>query len=214
MLKLIYLAHRKPGFTPDEFVCRWRRHGALGMSQPLWRFARGYVQCEPIRPAPLAGASQDYDAIACYMVDDAMLTGMTDDDMPGAIAMAEDELETFSRPIPEDCLWVEAEAIKPGILGGITAFLFFKDSAAARACAEACADKDSLDRVILNTADSGARGLQANTLPYGAVLELSARHVPALQAGVEDGDNSVLAQADLAVVTREAVLWDRMDAAS
>lgn len=30
MLKMIYLARRKSGFTFDEFVRRWRKHGALG----------------------------------------------------------------------------------------------------------------------------------------------------------------------------------------
>jgi len=34
-MKLIYLARRKPGFTPDEFTCRWRLHGARGMQQSL-----------------------------------------------------------------------------------------------------------------------------------------------------------------------------------
>ena len=42
MLKLIYLARRKPGFTVDEFVRRWRKHGALGMEQAIWRHAIGY----------------------------------------------------------------------------------------------------------------------------------------------------------------------------
>ena len=58
MLKLMYLAKRKPGFTTDQFVCRWRMHGATAMAQPLWRHALGYIQAEPIRPAPIAGASE------------------------------------------------------------------------------------------------------------------------------------------------------------
>ena len=76
---------------------------------------------EPIRPAPLPGASDAFDAIACYMVTDDMFTRMTEADMPGALAMAEDELETFAGPIPEVSLWVREERIKPGELGGITA---------------------------------------------------------------------------------------------
>jgi len=209
MLKLIYLAKRKPGFTADEFVCRWRKHGALGMAQPLWRFALGYVQAEPIRPAPLPGASEEFDAVACYMVDDAMFSGMTDEDMPGAMKMVEDELETFSGPIPEVSLWVNEERIVPGELGGITAFLFFEDAAAARDCAERVRGAADLHRVILNTRDDNTVGAEANTLPYAAVLELSASGTGALVDAVK-ADQGLLEAADVAVVTREAVLWDRM----
>jgi len=209
MLKLIYLARRKPGFTVDEFVRRWRRHGALGMSQPLWRFALGYVQAEPIRPAPIPGASEDSDAIACYMVSDDMFTGMTEDDIPGAMAMAEDELQTFSGPIPEVSLWVNEEHIVPGELGGITAFLFFEDASAARACAEKVRGANGLHRATLNIRDDKAMGAEANTLPYEAVLELSAASAPALAAAVSSSSD-LLAAADLAVITREAVLWDRL----
>ncbi len=206
MMKLIYLARRKPGFTFDEFVCRWRQHGALGMSQPLWRFALGYVQAEPIKPAPIAGASDDYDAVACYMVTDDMFASMTDDDMPGAMAMAQDELETFSGPIPGVSLWVSEQHFKPGELGGITAFLFFTDASTARGIAERAGDAPQLNRVILNLQDDSRGGSEANTLPYSAVVELSASNVPDLEAAA----SALLGDADVAVVTREAVLWDRL----
>ena len=206
MLKLIYLARRKPGFSFDEFVCRWRQHGALGMAQPLWRFALAYVQAEPIKPAPIAGASDDYDAVACYMVTDDMFNSMTDDDMPGAIAMAQDELETFSGPIPGVSLWVSEQHIKPGELGGITAFLFCRDASTARGIAKQARDAPQLNRVILNLQDDSRGGPEANTLPYGAVVELSANNVPDLDAATSE----LLGDADVAVVTREAVLWDRL----
>lgn len=209
MLKLIYLAKRKPGFTFDEFVRRWRKHGALGMAQPFWRFALGYVQAEPIRPAPLPGASEAFDAVACYMVNDTMFTGMTEEDLPGALAMAEDELETFSGPIPEVSLWVSEEHIVAGALGGITAFLFFTDATTARECAGRARGATGLHRVILNHRDDRTLGLQANTLPYQAILELAAASVPALVDAI-NAHEGLLEAADLAVLTREAVLWDRM----
>ncbi len=92
MLKLMYLARRKPGFTVDEFIRRWRKHGALGMEQPLWRYALGYVQAEPIRPSPMVGAAEEYDAVDCFMVQDAMFSGMTADYIAGSATMAQDEL--------------------------------------------------------------------------------------------------------------------------
>mgnify|MGYP001820140846 CR=1 FL=1 len=206
MIKLIYLAKRKPGFTFDEFVRRWRMHGALGMSQPLWRFALAYVQAESIIPAPISGASEEYDAVACYMMQDAMFTSMTEEDFPGAMAMADDELETFSGPIAEVSLWVREEPIKPGALGGITAFLFFADQSAARDIAEQVRDAQELNRVTLNLRDDSRGGPQANTLPHAAVVELSACNVPSLEAAA----GKLLAGADVTVVTREAVLWDRL----
>lgn len=209
MLKLIYLARRKPGFTFDEFVRRWRRHGALGMSQPIWRHARGYVQAEPLQPPPLAGAAEDYDAVACFMLSEEMYAGMTDADMEGAMQMAEDELETFSAPIPTTSLWVSEEHIRRGELGGITAFLFFADADSARTIAEGARETTGLNRITLNLRDD-SRGTDSNTLPYQAVVELSASSVPALAAALEAQWQDMLSASEVAVVTREAVLWDRL----
>jgi len=211
MLKLIYLARRKPDFTFDEFVCRWRMHGALAMSKPLWRFAVGYVQAEPIRPAPIAGASEEYDAVACYMVRDEMFKEMGPDDGPGAMAMAADELETFSAPIPTTSLWVDEEPVREGELGGIAAYLFCSSEETARALAEQARGEGGLDRIILNVATSeGALGPGSNTLPYAAVVELSARDVPTLAKAVGSGADGLVSRADVAVVTRDVVLWNRL----
>lgn len=213
MLKLIYLARRKPGFTFDEFVRRWRKHGALGMEQPIWRQALGYVQAEPIRPAPVAGASEAFDAVACFMVRDEMFSEMNEDDAAGSAKMAEDELETFSAPIPTVSLWVREEHITAGELGGITAYLFFKSAATAREIAERARHAAGLNRIVLNLRDDGLLGPEANTLPYAAVLELSASSVPTLAAAIESNGGGLVAASDLAVVTRAAVLWDRLQGA-
>lgn len=209
MLKLIYLAKRKPGFTVDEFVRRWRKHGALGMEQPLWRFTLGYVQAEPIRPAPIPGTSKEHDAIACLMTSDEMFNAMTEEDMAGSARMAADELETFSAPIPTVSLWVNEERIRAGELGGITAFLFFGEMEAARETALRALDAEGLNRITLNVRDSGPLAAM-NTLPYEAVVELSAPSVSSLSGALESNGEGLLPAADLAVVTREAVLWDRM----
>lgn len=208
MLKLIYLARRKPGFTFDEFVRRWRMHGATAMATPLWRYALGYVQAEPIRPSPVADTSEEFDAIACYMVTDGMFSGMTDEDTAPAAKIAEDELETFSAPIPTTSLWVREEPVRAGELGGITAFLFFSDAATARETAERAGKVEGFQRVILNLRDDESLGPESNTLPYAAVVELSASSVPRLAAAI--GGDGLLAASDLAVVTREAVLWNRL----
>jgi hypothetical protein len=46
--KTIYLAPRHPIFDRDVFIRRWRGHGELAMSLPLWRHASRYSQCDVI----------------------------------------------------------------------------------------------------------------------------------------------------------------------
>ncbi|GAB5450467.1 MAG: hypothetical protein Hals2KO_07950 [Halioglobus sp.] len=205
MLKLIYLAQRKPGFSFDEFVRRWRMHGATGMAQPLWRHTLSYVQSEPIFPAAIPGATEDYDAVATFTVRDSLFSDMTEEDVAGASIMAEDELETFSEPIANVSLWVNEKPIKAGPIGGYCAYLFFPEISAARATAEQAKEASNLIRVTLNTADE-AMG-DGNTLPYGAIIELSAASIPALS----DSVSHLVPAADLTVVTRNAVLWDTLD---
>ncbi len=210
MRKLIYLANRKPGFTFDEFVRRWRMHGARAMEQSLWRHALGYVQAEPVRPAPL-GTSDEFDAVACYMVRDDMFAAMNDEDVVGAQRMAEDELETFSAPIPTTSLWVDEERLVDGPLGGITAFLFFATEASARELAERARTGGGWSRLVLNVRqDEGPLGPAANTLPYEAIVELSAGDLLSLGRAARGGGDGWLSTADVSVVTREAVLWDRL----
>jgi hypothetical protein len=210
MLKLIYLARRKPGFSFDDFVRRWRMHGARGMEQPLWRHALGYVQAEPIRPAPLPGASEDFDAIACFMIRDEMFAAMTEEDVAGSRVIAADELETFAAPIPTTALWVTEDRLRDGDLGGIAGYLFFADEALAREVAGRASSAGGLNRVVLNRRhDDGPLGPGANTLPYQAIVELSAGSVPDLAKAVGSGGDA-LGKADVAVITREAVLWDRL----
>lgn len=208
MLKMIYLAKRKPGFSFDGFIRRWRQHGALGMSQPIWRYALGYVQAEPVIPAPIKGASEDYDAIACFMMQDEMFSGMTEEDMAGAVIMAEDELKTFAEPIPNVALWVQEDVIKAGELGGKTAFLFFEQASVAQAVADSAGAINALNRVTLNRIDSKMGDM--NTLPYQAVVELSAPTLSVLTQALEPQLQNTLAKSDVTVVAREGVFWDRM----
>ncbi len=210
MIKLIYLAKRKPGFTPDEFTRRWRMHGARGMSVSMWRHAIGYVQAEPIRPAPIPGASEEYDAVACYIVKDDAFTSepILPDDADANQLMADDELETFSGPIMPVAMFVDEEVLTPGILGGTSAYLFFADREKARKVGQSLQAAPEINRLIVNVkrTDAALGPLQGN-LPFDAVVEVSATDLPALR-NVVTGD--VLNSADVAMVTREAVLWDRM----
>jgi hypothetical protein len=208
----MYLAKRKPGFTPDQFTCRWRKHGALGMSTIGWKHMLFYSQAEPIRPTPIAGASGDYDAVAYLRTDS--------DDFywdPGPVGLAEtemmlqDELETFAGNIQPVILWVNENALKKGPPGGITAFLFFIDPATAASVGDHYRNSDTALRIVLNTVreDIQLPGVKP-LLPYKAVVEVSAIDLPALKNILEPAESAPWHLSDVAVVTREAVLWDRL----
>ncbi len=210
MLKLIYLAHRNPKFASfDEFVRRWRLHGARGMEGHFWNQAIGYVQAEPVRPTPVPGTSEEFDAIACYMVRDRAF-----DEPPSAAEanrIAQDELETFSAPIPATTLWVDEERVLEGELGGATAFLFFTELAKAREAGESALAAGGFDRITVNVrCDDGPLGPRANTLPHAAVVELSAGRIASLASALAGEQAKLLSAADPAVITREVVFWDRL----
>ncbi len=210
MQKLIYLARRHPKFASfDAFVRRWRLHGARGMQGDFWEQAIGYVQCEPLRPTPVPGTSEEFDAIACYMVRDGAFD--TPPSAEEAKAIAEDELETFAAPIPATSLWVDEERVLPGELGGVTAFLFFTDPAEAREAGRSALAAGGFDRITVNVrCDDGPFGPPANTLPHAAIVELSAGRIAALVDALGGEQADLLAAAEPAVITREAVFWDRL----
>jgi hypothetical protein len=211
-MKFMYLAKRKPGFTADQFTCRWRKHGALGMSVAGWKHMLFYSQAEPIRPVPIAGASDEYDAVAHMVADSDRFYSAPD---PAGIADAEmmlkDELETFEGNIPPVILWVNEKALKKGPPGGITAFLFFIDPRKAASVGDHYKTSDKALRVVLNNVrdDIQIPGVTPR-LPYKAVVEVSAVDLANLKTIIEPGATAPWRGADLAVVTREAVLWDRL----
>ena len=98
--KLAYLARRNPGLSREQFIRRWRQHGALAMSLPRWDSIGRYAQCDclPVPPG-LSRASQQYDGIG--------MVWFTDSD-PGSRAdrerMRADERETFSTYVDEVAL--------------------------------------------------------------------------------------------------------------
>ncbi|HEY3697483.1 EthD domain-containing protein [Phenylobacterium sp.] len=205
MSKMIYVARRKPGMTPEAFVARWRRHGALAMSLPLWRRMSRYVQASVIQPAPIAGASADYDAVGVvWQWDDARPAG----DPAGARTLEADELETFSGPIPPLLLDVDEQVLSDDGAGRTTAYLWFNDLDAARRAAETAAagaeGRPAPNRVVLN------RVSEPNpypcVLPFKAIVEISARDTDGLRR-VLGADGADPLRSDLAVVAREAILW-------
>jgi len=214
MIKSIYLAKRKPEFTHDQFVIRWRRHGALAMSQSFFgNHIRLYVQAELIQPAPLAGATADYDAVA-YLIQPGD-KALSQEELAELETMVVDEYETFSGPILPVIMQAEEKVLSKGAPGGVTAFLFFIDPAKAEPVANhyqevAAQEIAAVDRVVLNVRrDDLTVGDMSSQLPYRAVVEVSAATLARLIA-VLDHKDAPWREADLTAVSRECVMWDRI----
>jgi hypothetical protein len=96
VLKLMYLAKRKPDFTHAQFAARWRKHGALAMSLPLWRHMSGYVQADVLHPTPVPGTSEDFDGVGIlWAPSDDMWRNPQPTDVRDVQTLLEDEHHTF-----------------------------------------------------------------------------------------------------------------------
>jgi len=210
MIKLLYLEKRPPGLTRDGFIKRWRKHGALGMSTAFWRHALVYVQAEPITATPIPGVSEEFDAVAYLGYGDAAFSeALTRQDNAEAAMMLNDEGETFAVPTTGVSFWLEEERLKDAEPGGVTAFLFFNDAVAGRQVAEHYQGAGNVNRVVMNKKrDDIQLGSFELTYPYQAVVEVSAVSLDALKQ-VLGRAAAAWKRSDLAVVAREAVLWDR-----
>lgn len=208
--KNIYLARRRPGFTHDEFVIRWRQHGTLAMSQSFFREnMKVYVQAEVLQPSPVTGASDDHDAVAYFI--QPPNTTLTQRHMEELEFMALDEYETFDGAILPVILQVDEWVLKAGVPGGVTAFLFFVDPADAVPVAEHYRHVESTHRVVLNVRnEERTLGDMSSLIPYRAVVEVSACDLDLLGAVLGAGGRALWRSSDLAAITRECVLWDRV----
>jgi hypothetical protein len=204
MAKLIYIAKRNPKFTREQFIARWRKHGALAMSQQLWRQAARYVQASSIPSPSIEGASETYDAVGVlWFKDDSHMVAPTPADVADVAEMAQDEFETFAGPVAPGRMRVDEQELSNRGAGRTTAYLFFFDVSAAQRAAERAASRNEAHRVVLNTARAHAeRGLA-----YSAAVEIAALDLVGLQRALGDGGLLDFSP-DLAIVAREAVLWE------
>lgn len=105
-VKLIYFAPRPAGRSLADFRARWRQHGALGMSQPLWRHMTLYKQLDALEPsesglggAGLAATAEDeWGGVGQIWVRSEQALGELFED-PSRAAMPPDEVETFGREL-------------------------------------------------------------------------------------------------------------------
>ena len=111
--KMIYLAKRNPALTYEQFIRRWRKHGALGMSTKQWARVGRYAHCDVLREqGNVPRGSDEYDGIGVVWFrspESPFQTIPEETDM-----MRRDELETFSENVFKSLLMTEEKVIKPG----------------------------------------------------------------------------------------------------
>jgi hypothetical protein len=208
MLKFMYLAKRKPGFTPEDFRLRWRQHGALAMTLPLWRNMALYIQADTIRPVPIAGASGEYDGFSYAVArDERAFKNPSPQEIADVKRLADDELETFEGPIPPIMMFVDDQVLKKGGPGGVTACLAFKDFEAAASVAKSYANKPTASRVVLNRVREDMI-MPGSNVPYRGTVEISAGDLEGLK-NVLASDNGWRAAA-VAIVAAETILDDKL----
>jgi hypothetical protein len=209
MFKFLYLANRKPDFTTEAFISRWRQHGALAMSLPFWQRFFFYMQADVVRPIPIPGASNEYDGVS-YMLapDDSLFANPSAEDTANVQILLEDETKTFRGPIPPMGLVVEERISKQGPRGGVTAYLFFHALDKAQSVADAFAKRKEIRRLIMNRVRDDLKATQELALDYKAVAEISANSIEDLTS-LLSADTASWRKAPLALITRESILWDK-----
>jgi hypothetical protein len=210
MFKFLYLANRKPDFTAEAFIARWRQHGALAMSLPFWRRFFYYMQADVVRPIPIAGASNEYDGVS-YMLapDDGLFANPSAEDTANVQILLEDELKTFRGPIPPMGLVLEENVAKPGARGGATAYLFFNALDQAQSVVDSFARHKDVRRLIMNRVRDDLKATKELALGYKGVAEISANSVKELTTLLAS-DTPSWRGVPLALVTQEAILWDQL----
>lgn len=107
--KLIYLAKRNPALSREQFVRRWRRHGALAMQMTFFASIARYSHCDVLAPPQGMRASSEHDALGVVWFRD--LTPFPPEEYE---RMRRDELETFSEYVRNSIVRCTERVLKPG----------------------------------------------------------------------------------------------------
>jgi hypothetical protein len=209
-MKLMYLASRNPAFTEETFIPRWRQHGALAMAQRGWDDNLFYVHADLVRPVPLAGLSDAYDGVGYVLLTADRLRNPSSARQASHEILLEDEFKAFDGPVLPKALVVEEEFVKDGPRGGVSAFLFCDDVGMADQIGQAFSAQPDPGRVVLNRVLADRPLLEPPLFSYQAVVEVGAADLDTLITTMGTVREGVWQSSDLAVVTRENILWDRL----
>jgi hypothetical protein len=158
--KLIYLAQRRPGMSRQDFVARWRQHGALGMSRPRWKNIARYVHCDILSAgADMPGISNDYDGVGLIWHKSPQARLAHRADTSSQADMEFDEERTFREPVANFCLLAtETQRLVFGVIDDavIKLFRFLK-----------CEDPSQRDLLIRKTGEQRRQMLAGSSARRG-----------------------------------------------
>jgi EthD domain len=102
--KMIYLARANPELPEGGFAERWRQHGALSRTLPIWRHHRKYEQCLTLESGELPaeaipGFQADWDGVGLIWFWGSESLARAATEPTTASILGPDELETFDRSV-------------------------------------------------------------------------------------------------------------------
>jgi hypothetical protein len=236
--KLIYLARRRPDMNREDFVTRWRQHGALGMSRPRWKNIARYVHCDVLNAgADIPGISDDYDGVGMIWHKSPQARATHRADVSSQTDMESDEEKTFREPVANFCLLAaETQRSMPGSIDGSTVklirFLKYADPSQCDRLSQRISEQNRemfartndargwpIGYCINTTLEPQSEGLSAWGLKADCTEELWFRDLDELVSYRErcDADPTPLNLPDrliasrIEVITKEVVLHDATD---
>jgi hypothetical protein len=220
--KVIYLANRRPDYTPQEFTVRWRQHAALGMSQPRWINVERYLHCDPLAGLPPEVMTADSDGVAIVLFRSETHRQHHIAQEASRMTMKADELQTFQQPVAHTSLLAHEALVKPGPEGPYKLFLFWQANGdddgdgADFLSAWQAHGQDWLARLsnsnnirFVQNIPVHPRTLQTIGLPCDGIDELSAVNPNNLQALAQQWIDHQLPATLRMLLTRTVVLHDQ-----
>lgn len=112
--KMIYLARRNPGLTPEQFPQAWREHSALGAQCTNVRAkVLSVAQCSRVLEGPpLPGANLDYDGVNLLGIRDRAVSDDIWSDAETLAIMRPDEPRVFDRYVRDFTLLCSEQLLR------------------------------------------------------------------------------------------------------
>jgi len=109
--KVIYLARRNKELSAEAFVERWKKHGQLAMSLPVWRNMWRYIHCDPIKVGQTS-ARWDGVGLVWYRSWEALASIAAETSLRQPLL--DDELLTFSDHVRNTAILTEETVVRDG----------------------------------------------------------------------------------------------------
>jgi hypothetical protein len=125
--KFVYLAKRHPRLTREQFISRWREHGALAMgfmARQHWENVTRYVHCDAIHDHGLSGVSDDYDGVGLIWFKDLDARKRHRSFAEARAAREADEDLAFAARVDRAALLTDEQVVLEGPTAGVKVVRF------------------------------------------------------------------------------------------